>query len=71
MELRSMQEWHFGGADCSPDRYRRSRKALRAFTSPLGGAVEKGVVYGTGAWGVGDIKGSASMGQAHEMGRAV
>jgi len=35
------------------------------------GSVEKGVVYGVGAWNKGDIKGSPSMAQAFEMGKNV
>jgi multimeric flavodoxin WrbA len=32
------------------------------------GAKERGVIYGTGAWKVGDIKGSRAMTKAYEMG---
>jgi multimeric flavodoxin WrbA len=35
------------------------------------GAKEKGVIYGTGAWNIGDIKGSSAMTEAYEMGKAV
>lgn len=35
------------------------------------GARERGVVYGTGAWNVGDIKGSSAMAQAYELGNGV
>lgn len=45
--------------------------SLRGFTSCLDGAQEKGIVFGTGAWKIGDIKGSAAMGQAYEMGKQV
>jgi hypothetical protein len=30
---------------------------------------EKGVIYGAGVWKAGDIKGSAVMSQAYEMGK--
>jgi len=33
------------------------------------GAKEKGVIYGMGAWNIGDIKGSTAMNQAFEMGK--
>lgn len=44
---------------------------LRCFTGCLEGAREKGTVCGTGAWQIGDIRNSAAMKQAYEMGRAV
>ena len=47
----------------------RTLEGFRGFTSCLPGAKEKGVIYGTGAWNIGDIKGSAAMTQAHEMGK--
>jgi hypothetical protein len=42
---------------------------FRAFTSCLPGAKEKGIVYGTGAWEIGDILKSRAMKQAYEMGK--
>ena len=47
----------------------RTIEGFRGFTSCLGGAREKGVIYGTGAWNIGDIKGSPAMTQAYEMGK--
>ena len=44
-------------------------EGFRGFTSCLSGAREKGVIYGTGAWNIGDIKGSPAMTQAYEMGK--
>lgn len=44
---------------------------LRGFTSLLPEAEEKGIIYGTGAWNKGDIKGSSAMNEAYEMGKAV
>ena len=32
--------------------------------------MKMGVIYGTGAWNIGEIKNSPAMKQAHEMGRA-
>jgi len=49
----------------------RTVEGFRAFTSCLPRAKEKGVVYGTGAWNVGDIFGSRAMDEAYEMGRTV
>lgn len=47
----------------------RTLEGFRGFTSCLSGAKEKGVIYGTGAWNIGDIKGSSAMTQAYETGR--
>ena len=37
----------------------------------LTGAREKGIIYGTGAWQAGEIKGTPAVKQAYEMGRNV
>lgn len=47
----------------------RTLEGFRGFTSCLNGASEKGVIYGTGAWNVGDIKKSPAMREAYEMGK--
>lgn len=47
----------------------RTLEGFRGFTSCLGGAREKGVIYGTGAWAMGDIAESSAMGEAYEMGK--
>jgi len=44
---------------------------FRAFTSCLPGAKEKGIVYGTGAWEIGDILTRPAMKQAYEIGKAL
>jgi len=49
----------------------RTVEGFRGFTSCLPGAKEKGIVYGTGAWEVGDILGSPAMNQAYEMGKSL
>lgn len=49
----------------------RTMEGFRGFTSVLSGAKEKGIIYGTGAWNIGDIKGSKAMTEAYEMGKAV
>lgn len=58
-------------ADDSKQAMERTLEGFRGFTSCLEGAKEKGVIYGTSAWNIGDIKGSIAMEQAYEMGRAV
>lgn len=47
----------------------RTIEGFRGFTSCLSGIREKGVVYGVGAWHMGDIKKSPAMQQAFELGR--
>jgi len=47
----------------------RTLEGFRGFSSCLGGAKEKGVIYGTGAWEMGDIKGSPALALAYEMGK--
>ena len=49
----------------------RTLEGFRGFTDCLSGAREKGVIYGTGAWKKGDIKGSPAMAQAYEMGKTI
>ena len=49
----------------------RTIEGFRGFTSCLDGAKEKGIIYGTGVWHVGDIQGYPAMNQAYEMGRNI
>lgn len=49
----------------------RTLEGFRGFTSCLNQPNEKGIVYGTGAWNIGDIKKSNAMKQAYDMGRNV
>jgi multimeric flavodoxin WrbA len=67
----SNKEFYFivSAADDRKQAMERTLEEFRGFTSCLNGAKEKGVIYGTGAWNIGDIKGSKAMGQAHEMGK--
>ena len=58
-------------ADDSKPAMERTLEEFRAFTSCLDGANEKGIVYGTGAWNMGDIKGKPAMKHAYELGKKV
>lgn len=49
----------------------RTIEGFRGFTFCLDGAKEKGIIYGTGAWNIGDIKGTKAMTEAYEMGKTV
>jgi multimeric flavodoxin WrbA len=58
-------------ADSNKAALERTIEGFRGFTSCLPGAKEKGVVYGAGAWEIGDILKSHAMKQAFEMGKAL
>jgi multimeric flavodoxin WrbA len=58
-------------ADSSKRAMERTLEGFRAFTSCLSGAKEKGIIYGTGAWNIGDIKGKPAMKETYEMGKTV
>ena len=49
----------------------RTLEEFRGFTYCLDGAKEKGVIYGTGAWKMGEIKGNVAMKQAFEIGKKI
>ena len=49
----------------------RTLEGFRAFTSYLSGVEEKGIIYGAGAWNMGDIKGKPAMKEACELGKAI
>ena len=69
----SGKEFYFilAAADTNEPAMERTVESLRGFTACLDRADEKGVIYGTGAWNIGDIKSSPAMKQAYAMGRAV
>jgi multimeric flavodoxin WrbA len=49
----------------------RTIEGLRGFAACLTGAREKGVIYGTGLWNIGDVQGKPLLKQAYAMGQAV
>jgi multimeric flavodoxin WrbA len=69
----SNKEFYFiiAAADTSRPAMERTIEGFRAFTSCLTGAEERGVIYGTGAWHMGDIKGKPAMKEAYEAGKAI
>lgn len=57
-------------ADDSRADMEKTLEGFRGFTDDcLPGAREKGVIYGTGAWQIGDIKGKPAMQEAYLMGK--
>lgn len=70
----SNKDFYFilSAADTSHKNMQKTLESLRGFTEDcLSGAKEKGIIYGTGAWKVGDIKKSPAMKEAFDMGFAV
>jgi multimeric flavodoxin WrbA len=67
------KEFYFivAAADGNKSALKPTIEGFRAFTSCLPGAKEKDIVYGTGAWEIGDILTSPAMKQAYEMGKSV
>jgi multimeric flavodoxin WrbA len=49
----------------------RTIEGFRGFTSCLIAPKEKGIIYGTGAWNVGEIKSKPAMKEAYEIGKAI
>lgn len=59
-------------ADTDKDMMHRTIEGLRGFTEDcLPNANEKGIIYGLGAWNIGDINGNSAMRQAYQMGKNV
>ena len=69
----SKKEFYFivTAADTNVKAMNRTIEEFRGFTYCLENPVEKGIVYGTGAWKAGEIKGSKAMNQAFDMGSRV
>jgi multimeric flavodoxin WrbA len=53
----------------SKPKMERTLEEFRGFLSCLSNPKEKGVIFGTGAWNIGDIKKSTAMHEAFEMGK--
>lgn len=69
LDLRD-KEFYFilAAAEDDRDNMQRTVECFRGFLDCLEGAVEKGVLYGTGAWKMGDVKTLPAMKQARIMG---
>ncbi len=68
----SNKEFYFivTAADDNRANMEKALEGFRGFTQDcLDGAKEKGIIYGTGAWNIGDIKGKPAMKEAFEMGK--
>lgn len=59
-------------ADNNVDAMKRTIEGFRGFTEDcLPGAKEKGIIYGIGAWQVGEIQSTDAMQEAYKMGKNV
>jgi multimeric flavodoxin WrbA len=67
------KEFYFIVAAADPNKaaLERTIEGFRGFTSCLPGTKEKGVLFGVGAWEIGDILKSRALQQAYEMGKAL
>lgn len=68
----SNKDFYFiiAAADNSHANMERALEDFRGFTQDcLDGAKERGIIYGTGAWNIGDIKGKPAIKEAFEMGK--
>lgn len=71
-EIRN-KEFYFivAAADSSKQAMERTLEGFRGFTFCLSGAKEKGIIYGVGAWNIGEIKGKPAMKEAYESGASI
>ncbi len=71
-EIRN-KEFYFILTAADNDKRARDRtlEGFRAYTSCLSGAVEKGIIYGIGAWKIGEIKGKPAMQEAYKLGYGI
>lgn len=69
----SNKEFYFivAAAEADKSLMERTLESFRGFTDCLEGAEEKGIVYGIGAWQVGEINTMPAMKEAFEMGMSV
>lgn len=59
-------------ADTEKANLTRTMEAFRGFTEDcLARAREAGIIYGVGAWNIGEIKGTPAYDEAYEMGKSV
>lgn len=67
------KEFYFilAAADSRKETLERTVEEFRGFLDCLDGAREKGIVYGTGAWGIGEIEGSRAMKEAYDLGKSI
>lgn len=66
------KEFYFiATAAAGKEEMERTMDGLRGFTDCLPGAKISGLIYGVGAWQLGEIQGNPAMQQAYQMGKAI
>ena len=66
------KEFYFiATAAAGKEEMERTMDGLRGFTDCLPGAKISGLIYGAGAWQLGEIQGNPAMQQAYQMGKAI
>lgn len=70
-EMRNKELYYImTAADEEIEHMQKTVESLRGFTMDcLDGAVEKGIIYGVGAWNKGEILDTPAMAQAYQMGK--
>lgn len=58
-------------ADASRGSQERTIECFRGYADCVEGAVERGIIYGTGVYQIGEISGSPALKEAYEMGKGV
>ena len=70
-EIRDKEFYFIATAADQKAAMERTIEGLRGFTDCLPGACVQGVIYGAGAWQLGDIQGNPAMAQAYAMGKNI
>lgn len=67
------KEFYFivAAADDSHANMEKTLEGFRGYLDCLPGAVEKGTIYGTGVWKIGDIKSKPAMDEAYVTGKGI
>jgi len=71
MEIKKKDFYFIATAAASKKMMERTIDGLKGFTDCLPGAKVKGVVYGAGAWQLGDIQGNTAMDEAYQAGKNI
>lgn len=70
-EIKNKDVYFIATAAAGNNAMERTIDGLHGFTDCLPGAKVKGVVYGSGAWQIGEIQGKKTMNEAYEMGKNI
>ncbi|MFV0366816.1 MAG: hypothetical protein ACK5JS_10090 [Mangrovibacterium sp.] len=67
------KEFYFivAGADKNPDNLKPVVQAFHGFLKSLANPIERGVIYGAGAWDKGSVEKTPAMKKAFEMGKGI